>query len=180
MGGEILAESVEGEGSQFRLRLPLPADTTKPEIAKTEGHNVSETPPNTLSRGTEARPLDILLAEDTEINRFIVRRFLKGTSYRLTEAVDGLEAVEIASARAFDVILMDIAMPRLDGVEATRQIRARGASAGARILALTAHALPEELVKFRAAGMESCLTKPITRDQLLAALASVEPGKAVL
>lgn len=187
MGGEIGVESESGEGSLFWLRLPLPPanrDSDQPQSGNSPAKAMAE---GSLSPAPETDapagpPMDILVVEDNEINRFLLRRYLESAGHSVTEAFDGGEGVTKAAERCYDVILMDISMPRMDGVEATRRIRAgQGASAKSRILALTAHALPEELDRFRAAGMESTLTKPIGRQDLLAALwtSSAHPAKAV-
>ena len=173
MEGEIGAESVEGEGSLFWLRLPLPVAVAEGALAPAIRR--ADAPPVETSPQTEVplvAPMSILVVEDNEINRFLLRRYLEGAGHGVTEAVDGLEGVAIAGAQHFDIILMDISMPRMDGIEATRRIRdGGGRSSKSRILALTAHALPEEQARFRKAGMECCLTKPIGRVDLLRALA---------
>lgn len=186
MGGEIGVESEEGEGSLFWLRLPLPA-ATQPVVGTERGRvaapilmtpdddEIATAPPTLPAPAAQVLPpSQVLVVEDNEINRFLLRRYLEGSGHYVTEAADGEEGVALATERAFDIILMDISMPRMDGVEATRRIRAAGASRQARILALTAHALPEELAQFRAAGTDATLTKPIGRQDLLAALA-VDP-----
>ncbi len=185
MGGEIGVESEEGEGSLFWLRLPLPAamavnagpqqvPAALPMLVDADEEEIVPDPPTPLpSGGTALPPSHVLVVEDNEINRFLLRRYLEGSGHYVTEAVDGEEGVALATERAFDVILMDISMPRMDGIEATRRIRASGASRQARILALTAHALPEELAQFRAAGTDDTLTKPIGRQDLLAALSAL-------
>lgn len=166
MGGEIGAESEAGEGSLFWLRLPLPP------VA--EGEAVADPLPVAVAEEGAERAgvaLEVLLVEDHQINRLILRRFLEAGGHRVTEAADGQEAVERAAERGFDVILMDISMPRMDGLAATRAIRSGGGpSARSRILALTAHALPQERVAFRAAGMDMALTKPIAQAALLEAV----------
>lgn len=170
MGGEIGAESVEGEGSLFWLRLPLAvADAATMAPPPAQAPAASEVSPHPEADDDRAAvALDILVVEDNEINRFLLRRYLEGAGHRVTEAVDGLQGVEVAQTRRFDAILMDISMPHLDGIAATERIRATGgASAGTRILALTAHALPEEQQRFRAVGMETGLTKPVSRTELL-------------
>jgi len=175
MGGDIGVESLKNEGSLFWLRLPLPKAQPDPAIpAGPDPDTVARKGADGLADGTQQSappPLDILLVEDNAINRFLMRRFLESAGHRVIEAHDGLEAIERADDARFDVILMDVSMPRLDGVSATRAIRrGTGPSAKARILALTAHALPQEQAQFRAAGMETALTKPVIRQDLLAAL----------
>lgn len=173
MGGEIGAESVDGEGSLFWLRLPLGVESEGGEVVR------PPKPAPAAARSAEpvvdapaARPLDVLVVEDNEINRFLLRRYLEAAGHSVTEAVDGLDGVEQATGRRFDAILMDVSMPRMDGVTATERIRASGGpSAQTRILALTAHALPEEELRFRSVGMETGLTKPVSRVELLRRLA---------
>ncbi|RGP36703.1 response regulator [Pseudotabrizicola alkalilacus] len=164
MGGSIGVESEPGEGSLFWLRLPLPptdSALTVPILAPIKA---------TIPPQPDKPVLDVLIIEDNDINRFLLRRTLISCNHRVTEASDGLEGVAMAAKTRFDVIITDIAMPRLDGIEASRRIRAGGASRAARIIALTAHALPEEQERFRLAGMDACLTKPVSRETLLAHL----------
>lgn len=184
MDGEIGVESVEGEGSLFWLRLPLPAATDRPatEPATQPADEPARAPATPSNLGPAPAtgigpPQTVLLVEDNAINRYLLCRFLESGGHRVTEAVDGIEGVERAAETRFDVILMDISMPRMDGVAATEAIRSgNGPSARSRILALTAHALPQEQVRFRAAGMEATLTKPISRLALLEAVAGRLPG----
>lgn len=174
MGGEIGAESVEGEGSLFWLRLPLGVVDADARTATAEAAAKETALPARQEDALAATPpQNVLVVEDNEINRFLLRRYLESAGHVVTEAVDGLQGVEIAQKQKFDAILMDISMPRLDGVAATEKIRASGGpSAAARILALTAHALPEEQHRFRSVGMETGLTKPISRIELLRRLAA--------
>lgn len=172
MGGDIGAESEPGEGSLFWLRLPLPPASANVALPEDAPEAVPGDPP-------PGPPRHVLLVEDNATNRFLLRRFLEAGGHRVTEAADGIEGIAAAGREAFDLILMDISMPRMDGLAATRAIRAGdGPSARARILALTAHALPEEQARFRAAGMEATLTKPIGQSALLRAVAGLPPGPA--
>ena len=174
MGGHIGVESLKDEGSLFWLRLPLPV--AEPDLAAVHNGQTDAEPAKSNLLADQVAvphgpPLDVLLVEDNAINRFLMHRFLESAGHRVTEAHDGIEAIACANQRPFDVILMDVSMPLLDGVSATRAIRlGKGPNAEARILALTAHALPQEQAQFRAVGMETALTKPVIRDDLLNAL----------
>jgi CheY-like chemotaxis protein len=102
------------------------------------------------------------MIEDNEVNRAILRAFLGKLGHAVDEAQDGDEGIRLAALRRYDLIFTDISMPRVSGVEAARAIRAgEGASRDVPIVAVTAHALPEELAAFRAAGIDGVLTKPI-------------------
>ena len=164
MGGEIGLESEPGEGSHFWLRLPLPASSDP--MARTARPTSKTAPAQTK------RALNILVVEDNEINRLVVREMLQTIGHTVTEAHDGQDGVALAEAQSYDLILMDISMPRMDGVEATRRIRSGGgASAASPIVALTANAMLHEIACFREAGMNETLTKPISRKSLDRALA---------
>jgi PAS domain S-box-containing protein len=170
LGGSIGVESDPGQGSVFWVRLPF-------GLEKQPGHAGCENQPQGQCPGIA--PLSVLLVEDNAINRFVLRTLLEETGHSVVEAADGLEGLTQASDRAFDVILMDISMPRLDGVAAARHIRNHdGPSRAARIVAVTAHALPEELERFRLAGIDDCLVKPVNRATLARALAGdpIQPG----
>ncbi|MFN3722625.1 MAG: ATP-binding protein [Paracoccaceae bacterium] len=174
MGGSIGVESVPGEGSLFWLRLPLPAavpalpGVSDPAVAT---YTVSPASLSCTAAGTQH--LNVLLIEDNDINRFLLHRMLTDACHSVTEAKDGLEGVAAAENTTFDLIITDISMPHLDGLEAARRIRAGGASAKARIIALTAHALPGDLERFRLAGMDACLTKPVTRDAVMSQICNI-------
>ncbi len=178
MGGAIGLESEPGEGSVFWLRVPLPA--AQPQLPAEDPRPLTGAVIQTQPPVKAEAPLSILVIEDNEINRFLLRRFLQDAHHRVVEAADGVDGVAAAAAERFDVIITDISMPRMDGLEATRQIRSGGGpSAQARIIALTAHALPEEMDRFRDAGMDACLTKPVARNTILNYLKS-DAGSAGL
>ena len=156
MGGRIETQSVPGKGSCFTIVLEAPlADI--PEI-------------NNAPLAMAKSPLDkisILLAEDNAINRTLMARQLEGMGADVTTAVDGQDAVEKAGAVRFDMILMDVSMPRLDGLSATRVIRAKGPNQDTPIVAITAQAAPERREQYHLAGMTDVLTKPARIDKLV-------------
>ena len=168
MGGEIGVESEAGEGSLFWVRLPIgvTAEDSSPERAHASpaGH----------ADGAESRPLDILLVEDNKVNRLVARDMLEKGGHRVTEAHDGREGIHMAAQKRYDLILMDISMPEVDGITATMAIRSSdGPNHAAPIVALTAHALPEDLERFKAAGVNDTLVKPLTRKALAQVLGDV-------
>lgn len=107
----------------------------------------------------------ILLVEDDELNLMIARHILGKGSYEVETAGDGEEAVRKAGSRRFDLILMDIEMPIMDGLEALSLIRQLPGGADMPIIALTAHNIPEKLEEFLAAGMDGYLIKPFDEGQ---------------
>lgn len=168
LGGSLeLAQSAPGQGSSFRFLLPI-GDVDYQAAAVMSGsvpqkgsfqsfHNVFD-------------GLRILLAEDSADNRAVMRAFLRNTRANLVFAEDGMEALKKASEEDFDLVLMDIQMPKMDGLNATIKLRESGFTKP--ILALTAHALPEEVRRSLAAGCNGHLTKPITRETLISAISS--------
>ena len=128
-----------------------------------------------LDPGMAARhPLRILLAEDNVVNQKLALRLLQQMGYRADLASNGLEAVESVERQAYDVVLMDVQMPELDGLDATRRIRALGpAHEGLRIVAMTANAMQGDREMCMEAGMDDYLTKPIRVERLVEALHAV-------
>jgi len=163
MGGDIGAESEPGEGSLFWACIPLPAQQSAPPAA-----------PRPDAPLAAVAPLDVLVVEDNANNRLVIETMLKNDGHRVTLACDGLDGVALADQKTYDLILMDINMPRMDGIEATRRIRAgNGASCTTRIMALTAHSSAEKAVELRAAGMDGVETKPLRRATLRDLLADI-------
>lgn len=174
MGGQISVDSTPGQGTTFRVRLHLPAACPDPGDAAA--------PPATGLPGPKIGPLpdlpmvrNVLVVEDNATNRMVVGEMLKKRGCCVTEAEDGDEGVRLAAAQPFDLILMDISMPRMDGVSATREIRRQGPNADTPVVALTAHALPEDLAHFRQAGMTGTLIKPLSFRQLDEVLTGLPP-----
>lgn len=150
MGGAIGVESRPGVGSVFWFTARLAPGGLPGQKVQAAGLL------------PQPAPRDILIAEDNPTNRLVLREMLEHLGQRVTEAETGAEAVELARQQAFDLILMDISMPVLDGLAASQAIRAKGASRHSRIVGLTAHGLPEELRRFAAAGLPEVIRKPIT------------------
>ena len=110
----------------------------------------------------------ILVAEDRDKIREYIEAVLTDAGHEVVQAKNGAEAVAAVEARNFDMVLMDVQMPQMDGIEATRRIREMGERArGLPIIALTAHAMEGEIARCRAAGMDEHLSKPIDRKELL-------------
>jgi CheY-like chemotaxis protein len=121
----------------------------------------------------DRHPLRILLAEDNPVNQKLALRLLRQMAYEADIATDGVQAIEAVSDHDYDVVLMDVQMPELDGLEATRRIRARWPDKPLRIVAMTANAMAGDREACLAAGMDDYISKPIRSADLLSALQRV-------
>ena len=168
MGGTIAAASDgPGTGTTFRFTIVAPRAEAEPAPARPSAPEIDPTL-------AERHPLRILLVDDNAVNRKLALRLLEKMGYAADVATDGGEAVDATARAAYDVVLMDVQMPRMDGLEATQRILARAAGgARARIVALTAGALQHDRDACLAAGMDHVLTKPIRVEALQDALLAV-------
>ena len=165
MGGEIALESTEDVGTTFMVQVPVTLADGVDLVPETK----KETPHHDVSGR------HVLVVEDNEINRVIVRHMLETQGVEVTEAFDGAAAVAIAKKTKFDAILMDISMPVMNGVDATQAIRgSNGPNVDTVIIAVTAHAEEAEVARFLAVGMNQCLTKPVSQNNLVKVLAKVD------
>ena len=161
MGGSLqLATGVE-QGATFEIRLPLLPATDEPK---------AETQPVLRSASApEPTAVDVLVVDDNKTNRLILQKFLSSIC-RVKSVSSGPEAIDLARSFAFDVILMDIQMPEMDGVETTQKIRCIEQEIGREpsfIVAVTANAMPEQLNHYLSAGMDEVLAKPVSKEPLL-------------
>jgi PAS domain S-box-containing protein len=174
MNGTLSATSELGVGSRFVLSVELPI-----------GQEPGQTAPAQQDLETDdlADPVRILLAEDNAANQELIRALLASTGAQITTVENGAQALAMAQAQPFDLILMDIQMPVLDGVSATRAIRRLdGAAARLPIIALSANVLQREVLQYEEAGFTGHVGKPIDPQRLISAIVSalnsVEPADA--
>ena len=168
MGGELWVKSTPGKGSQFGFTVEVTiGDAWAGEEAAPAGAPTQ--PRQAASRATTVAT-EVLLAEDNVVNQVVATRMLERLGCNVTLAVDGAKAVELASQRAFDVILMDCHMPNMDGFAATAAIRAmeKTDAGGTRrvIVAQTANAMEGDRETCLAASMDDYITKPYTLETL--------------
>jgi signal transduction histidine kinase/ActR/RegA family two-component response regulator len=166
MGGDITVQSAPGAGSRFELRLPV-ADAVAAEPVRAAEPGV---PARALAATQRLR---LLVAEDNEVNREVLAAMIDGLGQEAHFAQDGREALDAAASQDFDLVLMDLHMPGMDGIEAARAIRAlEGGRSRVPIAALTADAFDDTRERCMAAGMDAFLPKPVSVEALARLIAA--------
>jgi PAS domain S-box-containing protein len=169
MGGTIGFDSEEGRGSTFWIALELPLATDQTLLSQ----------PRMADLPITGRPLRILLAEDIEMNQELAIAYIGRWGHTVDVAANGAAAVAAVQRGGYDLVLMDVQMPVMDGVEATERIRAgTGPAATIPIIAMTANALPNDIARFRAAGMNDHVGKPFDPAQLHAVIDRWQPEQS--
>jgi len=185
MGGRVWVESVPQQGSVFHFTLDLAVAEEGAFLSgdqlEPRGGSVQTSSP--LSAALEAPSFTgcrVLLVEDNAVNRLLAQRLLQKRGFDVSLAVDGREAIRATQSAEFDVILMDIQMPEMDGFEATAEIRNREKFTGRRtpVIALTAHAMKEDRDRCLSAGMDAYVTKPIHPAELFSVIQNVLQSSA--
>ncbi len=161
MKGEIFVESRPGEGSRFIVKLPF-------EIIPTEKSSSTNTTKDNFRNSRE--PVSVLLAEDNDTNSLMISAIAAHLNWRITSAKNGIEAVALYKNNYFDIVLMDIQMPEMDGIEAARAIRKFESDSRARrtpIIAFTAYATEEDRSALLKAGLDDYIIKPVLSPEIL-------------
>ena len=167
MGGEIDYQSSQGKGTSFWFDLDF--DSRDSIESPSGGAAPSAAVP--ASESIPDKAYRVLLAEDSETNSYILQAYLKIAGHTVDSASNGVEALKLAETTPYDAILMDISMPEMDGLEATRRLRSSaGENQNTLVIALTAHVQKEIREECTEVGMNDFLTKPVSRDQLLETL----------
>ncbi len=170
MGGTIEFQSQLGAGSTFQFTAWFQKQKTSADIDK----------PVVAVENTTPKYLSILVAEDNAVNRRLITKVLESAGHRVSASSNGKEVVRVFGGEVFDLVLMDMEMPEMDGLEATEIIRAsEPPGTHVPIYALTAHTLPGDRDRCYAAGMDGFISKPIAVDEVLRLVAEVASGEIV-
>jgi PAS domain S-box-containing protein len=183
-GDETVAQRARAEGFDGYLAKPVTVSALVAAIDAATGKGRSAPPTGPGELAASADPIEqlngrrILLVEDNELNRIVVVDLLQGVAgAQVSEAHNGQQALERARAEAFDIVLMDVQMPVMDGYEATKRLRAEPALAGLPIVAMTAHAMVRDREQCLAAGMNDVVVKPFEPRELFAVIAKWLPPR---
>ncbi len=175
LGGRVEVDSRPGEGSTLTLHLPLNRAADAPvEAPVLSARPVAAATPERAR--TRTAPL-VLVVDDHPVNREVARIMLQAFGCEVLEACDGQEAVQAAAGQVFDLVLMDVRMPGMDGLEATHRIRALpDACGGVPVVAMTADAMPEDVARCLGAGMNAHMPKPVSQAALFAIVSRALAG----
>ncbi|MBD0427258.1 ATP-binding protein [Aquisalinus flavus] len=174
LGGTITVESAIGFGSTFTFTITLPVD-------KSHVSGESRSAEAKIHAALSFRNCHFLIAEDNMVNQMVLRAMLEPVACSLHIANNGAEAVEFYQQHDFDFVLMDVSMPVMDGLEATRQIKQIQKQRGTHVpvIGITAHAMHEDQTRCRAAGMDDYLPKPVRKEAVMELISSwLEQKKA--
>jgi signal transduction histidine kinase/DNA-binding response OmpR family regulator len=176
MDGEIKLASTLGQGSTFSFRLTLPVADN---VAAPELNDQAAYAELGVRIAAFGRPLRVLIVDDNPTNRLVAAKMLKDFEIQTDTACDGAEAVTAANRFNYDLILMDVRMPEMDGLQATRIIRSRGEKQPAvPVIAFTANAFPEDIAACREAGMNDFVVKPARKKAMVEAILRLLPAQA--
>jgi CheY-like chemotaxis protein len=159
----LAVESEPGVGSTFTLRVPVRLVRNREETP----------PPGPTSLFPTGPALRVLVAEDNAVNQKVIALMLQRLGHRVDTVANGAEAIAAVERAPYDVVLMDVQMPEIDGIAATRAIRAMPSQQATPVVALTANVFAEDRARCTEAGMTDFLAKPVRRDELIALLARV-------